>query len=229
LLRSTIGYLAAHGGNGDVKKSRVSTCLALTAFGHLLFASAAHAQTAAPPPPPEAAAPPPGAPPAPSDPSTPAAPAAAPQLREPMTAGPVVRLDSDSRVARLQMMRLRWTDVCTAPCGVAVDPAGVYRIGGGTVRPSIEFRMPRPAGPVLVRAQVGSTVKHWVGIGMIIGGLAGAGSGAFLYSVASGSSTLTSNQRDSDKVIGITYIVIGAIVAAIGIPLAMSSTSVEVQ
>jgi hypothetical protein len=146
--------------------------------------------------------------------------------------GPVVRLNADKPAARLQMMRLRWTDVCVSPCGVAVDPSGTYRVGGGSIRPSEEFRMPRPAGTVLVQAEVGSTVKHWVGIGMLAGG-AGLALGGLLY-YATASSTTTNAfgdtvSSDTYKAVGITYMVIGVIVAAIGIPLAMSSTSVEVH
>ena len=126
----------------------------------------------APPPPPAAPA---AA--APYDPS------AAPQLQQPMMppTGPVVRLSSDNPVARLQMMQLKWRDVCTTPCGVAVDPNGTFRIGGGTIRPSEEFRMPRPAGTVLVKTQIGSIVKHWVGFGMILSGAATVLGGLLLY------------------------------------------------
>jgi hypothetical protein len=205
------------------EKPRLAALVSLVAFGHLAFASAAHAQSVAPPPPPAAPA---AA--APYDPS------AAPQLQQPMMppTGPVVRLSSDNPVARLQMMQLKWRDVCTTPCGVAVDPNGTFRIGGGTIRPSEEFRMPRPAGTVLVKTQIGSIVKHWVGFGMILSGAATVLGGLLLYSEGSSLQTdpNTGNLvKNTDHAVGITYIVIGAIVAAIGIPLAMSSTSVEVR
>jgi hypothetical protein len=187
------------------------------------------APVAAPP-----AAPPPGAPlPPPYDGYPP------PQLAQPMmpppVAGPVVRLTTDNMSARLQMMRMKWTNVCVAPCDVAVDPNGIYRIGGGTVRPSEEFRMPRPQGSVLIDTQAGSTVKHWVGFGMILGGLGAVLGGAVLYAAAPSTSQpdafgdTTNTGRSFDHAAGITYIVIGAIVAAIGIPLAASSTSVQVR
>jgi hypothetical protein len=190
------------------------------------------APVAAPPP---AAAPPPGAPlPPPYDGYPP------PQLAQPMmprpVAGPVVRLTTDNRAARLQVMTMKWTNVCTAPCDLAVDPNGIYRIGGGTVRPSEEFRMPRPQGTVLIDTQAGSTVKHWVGFGMILGGLGAVAGGALLYAAAPSQSSETdafgdvnNTSRNADHAIGITYMVIGAIVAAIGIPLAASSTSVTVR
>jgi hypothetical protein len=217
------------------------TGLVVAMVGQMMFLQAARAQTpppaAAPPAyppapgaPPPVYAPPPGAPPAG------AYDAAPPQLQQPMLAppvvGPVVILRADKPRTRLQQMRLQWQDVCTAPCGVPVDPTGTYRVGGGSVRGSEEFRMPRPSGRVTIDAQVGSTVKHWVGVGMIIGGLAFVASGAFYYA-----DTPNSGQdlgggttgRDLDHGIGIGYMIVGAIVAAIGIPLAMSSTSVEVR
>ncbi|HTA20019.1 MAG TPA: hypothetical protein VK989_12040 [Polyangia bacterium] len=182
-----------------------------------------------------AAAPPPGAPlPPPYDGYPP------PQLPQPMMprpmAGPVVRLTTDNMNGRLQVMRMKWTNVCAAPCDLAVDPNGIYRIGGGTVRPSEEFRMPRPQGSVLIETQTGSTVKHWVGFGMILGGLGAVLAGALIYSLAPSENSQTdvfgdvnNTSRNFDHTFGITYIVIGAIVAAVGIPLSMSSTSVEVR
>jgi hypothetical protein len=185
------------------------------------------APVAAPP-----AAPPPGAPlPPPYDGYPP------PQLAQPMmpppVAGPVVRLTTDNMSARLQMMRMRWTNVCVAPCDVAVDPSAIYRIGGGTVRPSEEFRMPRPQGNVLIDTQAGSTIKHWVGFGMILGGLGGVALGALVYAAAPSQATendgFGDTSRHADHILGLTYIITGAIVAAIGIPLASSSTSVTVR
>jgi hypothetical protein len=126
------------------------------------------------------------------------------------------------------MMQLKWRDVCTVPCGVPVDPNATYRIGGGSVRPSTEFRMPRPSGPVYITTETGSTVRHWVGIGMIVGGLGAALGGLVLYST-SDSSVYNSTQQDTNRGVGIVYMVVGAIVAAVGIPVSMSSTSVEVR
>jgi hypothetical protein len=143
--------------------------------------------------------------------------------------GPIVQLQSSNNPkARLQTMQLKWRDVCTVPCGVPVDPNGTYRIGGGTIRPSDEFRMPRAAGTVLVRTETGSVVKHWVGVGLIIAGI-GWGVGGALTLAGGGSTNFDGTTNDAYKAVGITYLVIGGILAAIGIPLSMSSTSVEVQ
>jgi hypothetical protein len=153
-------------------------------------------------------------------------------MMAPPPRGPVVRLNADSPAARLQIMRYRWMDVCTSPCGVIVDPAGTYRVGGGTVRPSEQFAMPRPVGVVQIDAQVGSTVKHWVGFGLIIGGIASAAAGGLFLAAASDTSSTDvfgNSVHNQYKVDGYLYLITGVIMTAIGIPLAMSSTSVDVR
>jgi hypothetical protein len=214
---------------------RLGTTISLLALGQLI-ATSAHAQEvpAMPPPAPtaEPAAPPPAA--TPYDTAAPA-----PRLRQPMMAprGPVVRLNSDNPAARLQTSGLvKWADVCRAPCGVAVDPGATYRIGGGTVRPSPEFTMPRPTGVVEVNVlETGSKVKHGVGVGMIIGGLIGVAVGGLIFLAASSmSNTDQFGNSNSDaksllQLDGAAALIAGAIVTGIGIPLATSSTSVEVR
>ena len=95
------------------------------------------------------------------------------------------------------------------------------------------FTMPRASGPVLISAETGSNVKHWVGVGMIAAGVANAAFGALYYSeassLASSSSNTAGNTKSFYQGVGIATIVIGVVLAGIGIPLAMSSTSVEVR
>lgn len=167
--------------------------------------------------PPEAT-PPPGPPPP------------APFARSPVV-GPVVTVRSDTHRARLQTQGpLQWRDVCAAPCRIAVDPAALYRIGGGTIRPSDTFRMPRPSGNVVVNVRYGSTIKHWVGIVMIIVGIVDVGVGALYISAADEfARNDPNNGTDFYKGVGIGTIIAGAIITGIGIPLSMSSTDIEVQ
>jgi hypothetical protein len=142
--------------------------------------------------------------------------------------GPIVTLRATSPRARLQTQGpLKWQDVCQVPCNIPVNPAGVYRIGGGSIRPSATFNMPRQSGPVLIDAHTGSTVKHWVGFGLTIGGIASAVAGG-LY-LAGASSADTSLDEDAMTAVGITYLVIGAVLLAVGIPLSASSTSVAIR
>jgi hypothetical protein len=194
-------------------------------MGQLVWTSAVYAQGAeAPPAEPSVEAP--------AAPSGPHPDYPAPRLRKPMTlpSGPVVHLTTDNQAGRLQVMELKWTDVCVAPCGVPVDPNALYRIGGGTVRPSAEFRMPRSSGTVSVNTQVGSKVKHWVGVGMIIGGAVTMLAGGLFYEASKNTqASATGTTTDTLKAEGIADLVIGAIVTVIGIPLAVSSTSVEVR
>jgi len=113
---------------------------------------------------------------------------------------------------------------------VPVNPQGTYRIGGGTIRPSEGFNLPRPAGQVVVEAQTGSVVKHWVGFGLTIGGAVSAVSGALLYASAPGPDIYGDTAaRDTAHVGGVVYMVVGLILLAVGIPLSMSSTSVDVR
>jgi hypothetical protein len=232
----------------------MASWISLVAFGHLVFASAAHAQApAAAPPPPSAqpynpSAPPPGYPPAAGYPAPaapppsgvapaggfappPGAPAVPPgNFVPPLTAGPIVQINANNPKARLQTsMQLKWRDVCTVPCNVPVDPNATYRIGGGTIRPSEEFRMPRPAGTVLVTTETGSTVKHWVGVGLLIGGGVSILTGALYLAAGDSTTGINGTTDDAYKIAGVTYLVIGGILAAVGLPLSMSSTSVQVR
>ena len=217
---------------------RMGTMVSLLAWGQLVVATSAHAQTAA-----EAPRPAPQAQPAAPPPPPPGAPvpydAAALQLPPPMMPprGPVVRMRVDNLAARLQTLTyLKWADVCRAPCGVVVDPRATYRIGGGTVRASPEFTMPRPVGVVDVEVlSTGSKVKHGVGIGMIIGGVASLALGGLVLAAASNMSSTDQfgNSNDNERALlqadGAVFLITGLIVTLIGIPLAASSTSVEVR
>jgi hypothetical protein len=95
--------------------------------------------------------------------------------------------------------------------------------------------MPRPSGPVLLDANVGSNVKHWVGFGMALGGgialLSGIALLALSTSVTGQSAADPSvSNKDYFMVSGIIYAVVGAIVTGVGIGLyASGSTSVEVH
>jgi hypothetical protein len=214
----------------------VSRSAVLAALASLLADSAARAQVPPPPAPyppaaPYAPAPPPAAPYAPTP--VPYSPYAAPSYRlAPPMHGPVVEMTTDNDYARLQIMQFKWRDVCRAPCGVPVDPNGIYRIGGGTVRPSESFSMPRASGTVQLDTQVGSTVRHWVGVGLSIGGGVAAAFGGAMYAIGSDiqPDPYSGNAgRDFFHTFGLIYLGAGVLLAAIGIPLAMSSTTVQVR
>lgn len=154
-------------------------------------------------------------------------PAYAPPLQPPFS-GPVVILRASRPKARLQQqLELRWKEVCIAPCGVPVDPAGLYRVGGSTFRGSEPFRIPRSSGQVVVEAHVGSSIGHWVGLGMtIIGGVAFLG-GASLIAFKPGRDPTAQRYLTG---LGVGSAVGGVVLLAVGIPLLVSSgTSVEVQ
>jgi hypothetical protein len=189
---------------------RSGVVIAFAAITQLLLARAGHAQSWPPPPGGVAPAPPP-------------------------IAGPRVILQVDNPNGRLQQhTQLRWADICIAPCGVTVDPMALYRIGGGTSMASEPFKLPRPAGDVYIEAEVGSKVKHWVGLGLMIGGLVAAGYGLLAWqlfdSVADNDNTSASqNARDFGRTFGIIFLSVGGILEAVGLPMFFSGTSVQVR
>jgi hypothetical protein len=226
----------------------LSVSLAILAAAQLLYNPLGHAQepVAAPPPPapqtepqvqvqgqpgqyPNVAPPPPYAPPNPYPAPYPYA-----QPYPPPVYGPIVTLRADSPRARLQVMtQLKWQDVCLAPCNVPVHPGGTYRVGGGSIRGSEEFTMPRSSGQVVVDAQVGSKVKRGIGIALTIGGAVSALVGGIVFLAAPADTSdpygYSANNREDTQFLGVFYLVIGAVLMAVGIPLSASSTTVQVR
>lgn len=213
-------------------RGSVSLSLAVVAAAQLLFNPLGHAQEPGPPPPPqpEPQVQAPGQP--GQDPNVAPQPPYPPQ-GPPPAYGPIVTLRANNPRARLQVQTaLKWQDVCLAPCNVPVNPAGVYRVGGGTIRPSETFNMPRPAGPVVIDVQAGSNIKRWVGFGLILGGIGAAVGGTLTYLNAPEESAFGSTantERDAAHVVGIVYIIIGVVLLAVGIPLSTTSTSIEIR
>jgi hypothetical protein len=149
--------------------------------------------------------------------------------------GPRVTLRVDNPNGRLQQhTQLRWRDICIAPCGVTVDPTALYRVGGGTSLPSEAFSLPRASGDVFIDAEVGSKVKHWVGLGLMIGGVVAAGYGfifwQFFNSFAPNDTTPTAQDaRSFGRTVGIVFLSVGAVLEAVGLPMFFSDTSVQVR
>ena len=154
---------------------------------------------------------------------------------EPPIAGPHVILRVDNPNGRLQQhSQLRWRDICIAPCNVTLDPNALYRIGGGTSLASEAFRLPRTSGDVYIDAQVGSKVKHWVGLGLMIGGLVAAGYGLFFWELfnsatASDTSGPSQDARNFGRDVGIAFVSVGAVLELVGIPMFFSETSVQIR
>jgi len=143
-----------------------------------------------------------------------------------------VTLQTNNSRARLQVFKYRWIDVCLSPCKLNLPPVGPYRVGGGTAMSSESFDLPNRPGPVLIDAHVGSKVKHWVGVGLTIGGGVAGGIGALYYALGSSTSTDTygNTVRDEAHVIGVVYLVTGAALLITGLILwGSSGTSVDVN
>ncbi len=149
--------------------------------------------------------------------------------------GPRLMLQADSPIARLQQAtQLRWRDICIAPCGVTVDAGATYRIGGGTSLTSEPFTLPRASGDVYVDAKVGSKITHWVGLGLMIGGLVAAGYGVLFWQLFNTveDDGYTSSARDAHAVgrtIGIVFVSVGAVLELVGLPMFFNGTSVQVR
>ncbi|HEY8926688.1 MAG TPA: hypothetical protein VIU64_20030 [Polyangia bacterium] len=160
--------------------------------------------------------------------------ASAPIGRSAPVAGPTVQLVTNHPRARLQQqLQLRWTDVCAAPCGIPVNPAATYRVAGGSLRPTNSFSMPRPAGTVLVDAKMGSNVKHWVGIGLTIGGgvnlLWGGLDLIAAHHVSGDLPGIDISKKEYFTVSGIVTLIVGGILTGIGLPLALATSSADVR
>lgn len=94
--------------------------------------------------------------------------------------------------------------------------------------------LPRTAGDVFIDAEVGSKVKHWVGLGLMIGGVVAAGYGfvfwQFFNSFAPNDMTSTAQDaRSFGRTVGIVFLSVGAVLEAVGLPMFFSGTSVQVR
>jgi hypothetical protein len=165
-----------------------------------------------------------------------------PPLQPPMEApppisGPRVTLQVDNPNARLQQhTQLRWRDICIAPCGAIVDPTATYRVGGGSAIASDPFSLPRSSGDVFIDAQVGSKVKHWVGLGLMIGGAVAALYGVLYWQLSkafadaeANSGSGTTSFSDTVRNIGLIAIGTGVVLEIVGIVMFSNGTSVQVR
>jgi hypothetical protein len=133
--------------------------------------------------------------------------------------GPIVLLRTDSGRATLQVQtQLHWQDVCVTPCGIPVDPRGLYRVGGSRLVPSDTFTMPRPSGQVTIEAHMGSRARNRVGPVLTLLGLGVGGFGAFLIYDAT-------QQRGDAGVGAAAFAIYGAIAAISGIAMTVTGTA----
>jgi hypothetical protein len=155
-------------------------------------------------------------------------PPTAPQA--PPIMGPRVILNVDNLNGRLQQRTmLRWRDICIAPCGATVDPAALYRIGGGTSLASAPFALPRASGDVYVDAQVGSKVKKWVGLGLVIGGAVALLYGTLFWQFHQDVQNNFGEQDTAGRNVAIFCFVTAGVLEIVGLPMLFTSTSVQVR
>ena len=201
-------------------KAKMIACLAAAALP-LAIGGGARAQDG----PPITPAPPTPAPvtPAPVIPApvTPAPGDGAPVLAPP-PAG-VVFFRANRRKATLQeQTQLEWKDVCSTPCRFGFEANRPYRVGGRSFIPSEPFTLRPGPRELLLEARVGQHSRRMGGYLLALGSFEAAPAAAFYC-------------RDSSPGLGVfncvtAGIIVGGVLAAIGIPLwATSYTTVHVE
>jgi hypothetical protein len=198
-----------------MKRLGMKATSGLTAAVMLALAGTAHAQVAAP-----AAGPPPAfggeAPPVPR-------------------LGPIVFLRTDTPRATLQVQtQLFWQDLCSTPCGVPVDPARLYRVGGRPFVPTEPFTMPRQTGQVVIEARMGSRARNIVGTVLTIVGIPlGVTGGIMLYTGVHEPNDEFGQPTFSKlalTVYGAAFLITGTVLTLVGLPLwATSGTSMTME
>jgi hypothetical protein len=139
-----------------------------------------------------------------------------------------VILNVDNRNGRLQQQtQLRWRDICLAPCGYTLDPAARYRVGGGTSMASVPFALPRVSGEVHVDARVASKVTHFVGLGLMIAGIVTAGYATVVAAIAAGEDS--PHGDPGLRNVAIFLFSVTAVLEAVGLPLFLKGTTVQVR
>ena len=149
--------------------------------------------------------------------------------------GPIVFLRTDNPHATLQVQtQLFWQDLCITPCGIPVDPRGLYRVGGRPFVPTEPFSVPRQTGQVTVEARMGSRSRNIVGTVLTLVGLPlGATGGIMLYAGIHqpndefGQPTFA---KFALTIYGVAFLIAGTALALTGIPLwATSGTSTSFE
>jgi hypothetical protein len=97
-----------------------------------------------------------------------------------------------------------------APCSVALDPNGVYRVGGGGVAPSGPFVLPH-ATPLRLHVHAGSGFWHDAGVSTTVAGLATVITGGVIW----GSAPQQTNER-ATAIVGSITTGAGILLLAVG-------------
>jgi hypothetical protein len=113
----------------------------------------------------------------------------------------------------------QWEDVCLAPCGRDVDTRALYRVDGEGLAPSGSFFL--PPGPVRLRAQTGRLVGRAVGVAFTALGASYAPTGAVFL----GLSALPGDTRPTFRALGGTFLGLGVVALAVGVPLLVANTT----
>jgi hypothetical protein len=119
-----------------------------------------------------------------------------------------------------------WQTVCAAPCGVAVDPHGVYRVAGDGLVPSSSFSLGSLRDRVTLDSRSGNAFMRFGGVLLAAGGAAAAalGGGSFVTALVLDQNGTGSPQlRDSLRYGGLAVAGTGVVAAAVGVYLYLTN------
>jgi hypothetical protein len=150
--------------------------------------------------------------------------------------GPEVLIRSVGYEVQLERnVGTEWHPVCAAPCALTGDPAGLYRVTGVGMRESDPFRLQRSSGDTIVDVEGTSRASHNAGLALVIAGGGAALAGLVYWGLvslaASGGPGYPYDPHEARVAWegGLLLGSVGAVLEAVGIPLFLARTSVEVH
>jgi hypothetical protein len=140
-------------------------------------------------------------------------------------AGEGMVIGGDGRVSMVE----EGTPVCTAPCDKSLG-AGRYRVNGSGIAPSDWFDMPLNADNVVLHAKTASQVAKMTGVILAACSVGvGVGGGVPFYVVGTVPSTYGNAGNSTLKGVGEGFMVLGALMLVVGIPLWIANNSSSVS
>jgi hypothetical protein len=141
-------------------------------------------------------------------------------------AGEGMVIDGDGRVSLVD----EGTPVCTAPCDKSLD-GGRYRVNGTGIAPSGWFDMPLDADNLVLHVKTASQAAKITGIIMAASCIGvGVGGGVPFYVIGSVSHTYPDDGGNQTlKDVGVGFMVLGAAMLVVGIPLWIANNSSSVR
>jgi hypothetical protein len=134
-----------------------------------------------------------------------------------------------------------WEEVCTQPCRVQLDPRFRYQVAGTGISGSSYFQLPPGGSSVKLDVSTTSIARRVVGWTLFGPGAAGALLGGLILATAGNTSPETSAKASDSsftkscttpacaREVGAAFLIVGGVVATVGILLATSKTKVTLR